>query len=925
MRVIELLPTEPPPATSPGLPRSRSEPCLNVTIRQEFIRYRSLRETKKEKSERNNEKGKGKCNGWPIRIDVVSIVSGDQTERSEQEQTTSANANGQVSNGLFANRNRSLVIEHSGASTSTFVMSEDDSKITTIQNEPLLRNSREHLNGLRIELLDEDNVDVPLEYGSDVEHHRFHASTPGGYSPLSYHLVDPFADPLENMEDERRSRTEQWVESTSPGMPDDECEAALEAVTEEEQSDTRSSEHEQPQTSIKYEGIPEVRIDACSEPSASSPNHLQEKKSEDQNENTTTSGKIRVHERGDSLQTEELKSEQSEVSFVSSEMDRRSLMRAQFTSNLDKAREVQWSEIDLDKIERFWEYRYSLDDNSLLPEERRKLDSSGNGEESGDEARQRGPTPTLERVVMYYVGGKPLPSPSPNKRRSRNIFSTKSVTKPTSPKVEEIITIPPAELKPESSQNVQEITVGEEKVENSHVTIIVNRRKISNESASIVIGKVSDDSEDEDDKGDQSSSLNESLQYFRLVETTNEKDIVERNIPEEIIEDMQPLSPNSIRSLNRSRGRRNSSLSATPSPKPSEGPPVIISPPTGFSLVPSPSIPSAISHAGLSPLHSARFISVRSPSSEGRSSTDYVITANKDADDKRNKRETRSRVYKTKTEQARSPSSPHSKTGSSNKAIQVSMIVTPRSTHSNLSSAISSPTLNITAQHRSVSFNDNLNCEISSPKCAKRYNPKAGYRSILKRENTQRQIMRKLMEEVEEKLYNELRLLVEERDRAIHGLEITKSSNEDLYSSQTAYYQTRYRGKLEENKLILDKKIDEAWKRLKELGMSGSRANFVYGVADSKNLTLNARRRGLPFRRHTAFLDLDKKEKNVIELASVYADRLKRLRAGLGRRDSFNKSKDEEETNILSLVDRVGKALSASPTNETGANYYSKY
>lgn len=52
------------------------------------------------------------------------------------------------------------------------------------------------------------------------------------------------------------------------------------------------------------------------------------------------------------MQTEELKSEQSEVSFVSSEMDKRSLMRAQFTSNLDKAREVQWSEIDLDKIER---------------------------------------------------------------------------------------------------------------------------------------------------------------------------------------------------------------------------------------------------------------------------------------------------------------------------------------------------------------------------------------------------------------------------------------------------------------------------------------------------------------------------------------------------------------------------------------------
>ena len=162
---------------------------------------------------------------------------------------------------------------------------------------------------------------------------------------------------------------------------------------------------------------------------------------------------------------------------------------------------------------------------------------------------------------------------------------------------------------------------------------------------------------------------------------------------------MLPLSPNSIRSLNRSRGRRNSSLSATPSPKPSgeilcgfylnivyfsEGPPVIISSPTGFSLAPSPSIPSAVSHAGLSPLHSARFISVRSPSSEGRISTDYVIAADKDADDKRNQRETRPGIYKTKAEQTRSPS-PRPKTGSSNKAIQVSMIVTQRSTHSNLS------------------------------------------------------------------------------------------------------------------------------------------------------------------------------------------------------------------------------------------------
>lgn len=54
---------------------------------------------------------------------------------------------------------------------------------------------------------------------------------------------------------------------------------------------------------------------------------------------------------------------------------------------------------------------------------------------------------------------------------------------------------------------------------------------------------------------------------------------------------------------------------------------------------------------------------------------------------------------------------------------------------------------------------------------------------------------------------------------------------------------------------------------------------------------------------------LEKKEKNVIELASVYADRLKRLRAGLGRRDSFNKvkisiSSSNDKNNAISVEGR---------------------
>ncbi|VDP19986.1 unnamed protein product [Heligmosomoides polygyrus] len=208
------------------------------------------------------------------------------------------------------------------------------------------------------------------------------------------HNANAFVDPFE--EEERRSRTEMWVESTSPGYP-----------SEGEREEAQGESPEESDGSIP---IPEVKVVECSEKSVSA--------SPPGNTTTSTTGveeeppppqSIQIHvnnelirrkkkgmDRMDSLAT----SEMSEAnSLVSSEMDKASL-------------------VDLKEFDRFWLHLYTKTD----PEEeaRKKREDK---KEARQEPLRRSRTPTIERVVLYYTTDRRLsltptvsslsPSPEP--------------------------------------------------------------------------------------------------------------------------------------------------------------------------------------------------------------------------------------------------------------------------------------------------------------------------------------------------------------------------------------------------------------------------------------------------------------------------------------------------------------------------------
>uniref|UniRef100_A0A1I7WJ23 DH domain-containing protein n=1 Tax=Heterorhabditis bacteriophora TaxID=37862 RepID=A0A1I7WJ23_HETBA len=111
---------------------------------------------------------------------------------------------------------------------------------------------------------------------------------------------------------------------------------------------------------------------------------------------------------------------------------------------------------------------------------------------------------------------------------------------------------------------------------------------------------------------------------------------------------------------------------------------------------------------------------------------------------------------------------------------------------------------------KSVTFSEFIDIEIMSPDFLRKVRPNSSFRSmkpILKKEDKQRETMRRLLEYVAERLYKDLRMLVEERDRIVYGITITPKQTQQL-SVQSSIYQSRYRDKLVENKTILDKKIE---------------------------------------------------------------------------------------------------------------------
>ncbi|EYC18980.1 hypothetical protein Y032_0026g1494 [Ancylostoma ceylanicum] len=209
---------------------------------------------------------------------------------------------------------------------------------------------------------------------------------------------------------------------------------------------------------------------------------------------------------------------------------------------------------------------------------------------------------------------------------------------------------------------------------------------------------------------------------------------------------------------------------------------------------------------------------------------------------------------------------------------------------------------------KSVTFSDLIDVEIVSPELSKSrtqspQDPNVAIKPILKKEDKQRETMRRLLEYAAERLYRDLLMLVEERDRSVHALEITPD-NEEKLSEQTNIFQRNYRDKLLDNKLALDKRIDQVWTKLKDLPIDGHKAHLVYGVRHSSELTLNMKRR-LAARRCS--VQIEKKERNEMEMASDFSRRLSRVREQMIRRESDSLLTVDDNRSMQDLLNSVSR------------------
>ncbi|KAK5970583.1 hypothetical protein GCK32_022403, partial [Trichostrongylus colubriformis] len=80
--------------------------------------------------------------------------------------------------------------------------------------------------------------------------------------------------------------------------------------------------------------------------------------------------------------------------------------------------------------------------------------------------------------------------------------------------------------------------------------------------------------------------------------------------------------------------------------------------------------------------------------------------------------------------------------------------------------------------------------------------------------------MRRLLDYAAERLYKDLLMLIEERDRAIHALELTPEDDDNVLSTRTCIFQ-------------------KVWLKLKDMAVDGPIAEFINGVRHSSELTLN--------------------------------------------------------------------------------------
>ncbi|KAK6053361.1 hypothetical protein COOONC_09137 [Cooperia oncophora] len=276
-----------------------------------------------------------------------------------------------------------------------------------------------------------------------------------------------------------------WVESTSPGYVSDD---------DPKQVPVGESDESAP--------VPEVKVSACSEKSVSaSPPGNTTTSTTGVDEDLPTFKQKMVMDRMDSITT----SEKSEAnSFVSSEVDKVSLVKMRFNCNLHRAREDAKKEVDLENFDRFWRHLYNKSETK--EESTKKAGDEERADRKTTRRRGRTPTPSIERVVLYYTTDRRIsltpsasslsPSPEPTSQRSfaadsgRHLFIQSN--KPRVPSQDSLssepigdVVVPIVSQKPPVPPLPQESSSGSEPALEGEAPVVVEKNSVSQQDSTL--------------------------------------------------------------------------------------------------------------------------------------------------------------------------------------------------------------------------------------------------------------------------------------------------------------------------------------------------------------------------------------------------------------------------------------------------------
>ncbi|XGW31613.1 hypothetical protein V3C99_010068 [Haemonchus contortus] len=767
---------------------------------------------------------------------------------------------------------------------------------------------------------------------------RLPETTPNGcFASVSYaadmeqfanrnHTANAFVDPFE--EEERRSRTEMWVESTSPGYASDD---------DPKKASVAESDESVP--------MPEVKVSACSEKSASaSPPGNTTTSTTGGDEELPTSVQIQINDevfsnsskpkgemdRMDSLAT----SEKSDAnSLVSSDLDKASLVKFRFNCNLHQAREDAKKEVDMENFDRFWRHLYNKSEPSKSEESKKKEREEKQEERKTTRRRARTPTPSIERVVLYYTTDRRIsltptassisPSPEPNSQRSFTFDSGRHLfiqtNKPSMTSQDSVSSEPLGDkvspvVAQKSPLGRQGSTLSEPTLGNSVAQTTLRRLPLTEQDSmsSEPIGDIVIPVANRPPSGSKRvrcKAFGRGIVIEESEETSSDK-------IEEAILDSKEETETFVSNGDMENGVDSPSegniffkldeLSGSESEEGRVDVNHAYEMKLSTSLTPEKRlIDQSTSTADLSD------VICRQGRSDGanaykREQSDKSTVTTPLMDDKEQSTIKEMQDQATSTSGSPPPpavvleDAPETESSIPDFKEQLSDIDT-----SSLEDLLAMDTRPNSSNRKSVSFSDFIDVEIVSPEPQKK-SPSPEFRNftvkpILKKDLKQTESMRRLLDYAAERLYKDLLMLVEERDRSIHALELTPEEDDHALSTQTCIFQKRYRDRLLENKLTLDKRIDQVWQKLKDMAVDGQIGQFVYGVRHSSELTLNVKRR-VNLRRES--LPLPRKTRSDIEMVCDLSRRLSLVREQLKHKDPLEESSLSME-NMLSAVSRI--------------------